>query len=75
MSTADDTDGTDDEPLKELLASDGLATRQEYQMRFALAQALGENLPGDDDYYEVFNWNKDPSVEDFYALALRNPYA
>jgi hypothetical protein len=72
MSTTDDADN---EPPEELLASDGLATRQEYQMRFALAQALGENLPGDDDYYEVFNWNKDPSVEDFYALALRNPYA
>jgi hypothetical protein len=56
---------------------DGLATRQEFQMRFALAQALGENLPGGavDDYYEVFSWDKNPSVEDFYALALRNPFA
>jgi hypothetical protein len=54
---------------------DGLATRQEFQMRFALAQALGENLPGDEDYYDVFNWDKNPGVEEFYALALRNPYA
>lgn len=60
----------------ELVAEDGLATRQEFQMRFALAQALGENLPVDDeDYYDVFTWDKNPTVEDFYALALRNPYA
>ena len=65
----------EDVDLEELVAEDGLSTRQEYQMRFALAQALGENLPGDEDYYDVFNWDKDPTVEDFFALALRNPYA
>lgn len=59
----------------QLVASDGLATRQEFQMRFALAQALGDNLPSDEDYYEVFSWDKNPTVEDYFALALRNPIA
>ncbi|MFB9324285.1 hypothetical protein ACFF2X_43590, partial [Cryptosporangium minutisporangium] len=49
--------------------------RADMQMRFALAKALGENIGGEQDYYEVFNWDKDPGVEDYYALALRNPYA
>ncbi|AXR78996.1 anti-CBASS protein Acb1 family protein [Natrarchaeobaculum sulfurireducens] len=66
----------DTETEAELVTRDGgLSTRQEFQMRFALAQALGENLPGDEDYYEVFNWDKNPTVEDYFALALRNPYA
>lgn len=57
-------------------SANGMATRQEFQMRFALAQALGENLPvDDDDYYDVFNWDKHPTVEDYFALALRNPFA
>jgi hypothetical protein len=56
-------------------ADDDFNARQEFQMRYALAQALGENLPGDEDYYEVFSWDKHPTVNDFYALALRNPYA
>ncbi|WP_226040855.1 phage portal protein [Natrinema sp. DC36] len=78
--TSTDTDETDgsagDGSDAELVAQDdGFSARQEYQMRLALAQSLGENLPGDEDYYEVFNWDKDPSVEDFFALALRNPYA
>ncbi|MDL0133511.1 anti-CBASS protein Acb1 family protein [Halobacterium salinarum] len=68
---------TDVDVEGELTAGDdGLATRQEFQMRFALAQALGDNLAVDDeDYYDVFSWDKNPTVEDFYALALRNPYA
>ena len=73
---SDDTDADVDGDGGELVAGDdGVATRREFQMRFALAQALGENLPGDEDYYEVFSWDKNPTVEDFFALALRNPYA
>ncbi|KDE60627.1 hypothetical protein EL22_00095 [Halostagnicola sp. A56] len=72
--TNDDLEATDGRA--ELVAEDdGLSARQEFQMRFALAQALGENIPGDEDYYEVFSWDKNPSTEDFFALALRNPYA
>ena len=67
--------GDADGDQEELTADAGLSTRQEFQMRFALAQALGENIPSDEDYYDVFSWDKNPSVEDFYALALRNPYA
>lgn len=67
--------GETDVDLEELVAEDGLSTRQKYQMRFALAQTLGDNLPGDEDYYEVFSWDKDPGVDEFFALALRNPYA
>lgn len=63
---------SDDETF-ELTASD--MDRQTQQMRYALAQALGENIGGEQDYYEVFNWDKNPGVEQFYALALRNPYA
>ena len=73
--STDDTVAEDSEQLEELVAEDGLSTRQEYQMRLALMEQLGENLPGDEDYYDVFNWDKDPSVDEFYALALRNPYA
>lgn len=63
------------EEVMELIASDGLATRQEDQMRVALAKALGENLDGDGNYYDVFNWDRNPTVDDFMSLALRNPYA
>ncbi|ELZ12491.1 hypothetical protein C478_10456 [Natrinema thermotolerans DSM 11552] len=80
MTDTSTTDETDDSAgggrEAELVAQDdGLSARQEFQMRFALAQALGENIPGDEDYYEVFSWDKNPTVEDFFALALRNPYA
>ncbi|WEL29863.1 anti-CBASS protein Acb1 family protein [Haloferax volcanii] len=48
-------------------------------MRQTLAAVLGQNIPGGDDgafsYYEVFDWDKNPGVDQFYALALRNPYA
>jgi len=74
-ATGDAGELDDMESLEELVAEDGLSTRQEYQMRFALAETLGENLAGDDDYYDVFDWDKDPGVDEFYALALRNPYA
>lgn len=51
--------------------------RDDMQMRMALANVLGENLGtnSNEDYYEVFNWDKNPGVEQYYALALRNPYA
>lgn len=68
MSTTDDSSDS-----YELTASE--IDRKTRQLRYALAEALGENIGGDQDYYEVFNWDKNPDVEDFYALALRNPYA
>lgn len=72
---APDDEQSDDSA--ELTASaDGLAVRQEFQMRYALAQALGDALPGtDEDYYDVFGWKRHPTVEDYFAIALRNPYA
>lgn len=66
-------ESTDDSTELELTASE--VDRQSKQLRFALAKALGENIGGDQDYYEVFNWDKNPGVDEFYALALRNPYA
>ena len=65
-----------DEETKELVA----AQQVDMQMRMMLASALGENVAGGDtgvlpDYYEIFDWDPNPSTRDFYALALRNPYA
>lgn len=67
-----DTDG----PVMELTAAD----RVDMQMRNLLAASLGENISGgsDDDlpdYYDIFDWDPNPSTVDYYALALRNPYA
>ncbi|QHS18386.1 DUF1073 domain-containing protein [haloarchaeon 3A1-DGR] len=76
MTGASTDDVSDADSVEELIAADdGFSSRQEFQMRFALAQALGDNLPGDEDYYEVFNWDEQPTIEDFFSLALRNPYA
>ena len=68
-------DQLDDEML-ELVA----AQQVDLQMRQMLAQQLGQNVAGGDsgglpDYYDIFDWDPNPSTKDFYALALRNPYA
>ncbi|WP_459191835.1 anti-CBASS protein Acb1 family protein [Halosimplex sp. J119] len=54
------------------------AEQVDLTMRQTLAAVLGENIQGggeDFDYYEVFEWDKNPGVKQFYSLALRNPYA
>jgi hypothetical protein len=56
------------------------AEQVDLTMRQTLAAILGENIAGstddnDFDYYEVFEWDDNPGVDQFYALALRNPYA
>lgn len=54
------------------------AEQVDLTMRQTLAAVLGENAHGggdEFDYYDVFEWDKNPGVEQFYALALRNPYA
>lgn len=56
------------------------AEQVDLTMRQTLAAILGENIHGstadnDFDYYEIFEWDENPGVEQFYALALRNPYA
>jgi len=68
--------GDDAGPVMELTAAQMFDT----QMREMLAATLGENIPGSSDhnkpdYYDVFEWDPNPSTRDFYALALRNPYA
>jgi len=75
MTEENTTDADSDEEVELVASEDFTGDRRDYQMRFALAHALGENLPSDEDYYEVFQWDKYPGVDDFYALALRNPYA
>ena len=66
------TEQSDD--THELTASDRMQ-RQDMQLRYALAKTLGENIGGDSNYYETFNWDANPDVESYYSLALRNPYA
>jgi len=46
-------------------------------MRQALQNQLGENIDaeGVNDYYDVFDWDPNPTSTDYYAMALRNPYA
>ena len=54
------------------------AEQVDLTMRQTLAAVLGENVHGGDDefsYYDVFEWDRNPGVDQFYALALRNPYA
>ncbi|KDE59812.1 hypothetical protein EL22_16935 [Halostagnicola sp. A56] len=65
-----------DEDTLELIAMQQV----DMQMRQAMATNLGQNIAGADDddlpdYYEIFDWDPNPSTADFYALALRNPYA
>ncbi|GAB7010472.1 anti-CBASS protein Acb1 family protein [Halorubrum trueperi] len=54
------------------------AERVDKTMRQTLAAILGENIHGGDEdfsYYDVFEWDTNPGVDQFYTLALRNPYA
>jgi hypothetical protein len=65
-----------DGPVMELTA----AQQVDMQMRQMLAAQLGENAAGSGDhgmpdYYDIFEWDPNPDVADYYALALRNPYA
>jgi hypothetical protein len=73
-ATGEASEGAGDGDVLELTA----AEQVDLTMRQSLAALLGENIHGDDDdfdYYDVFEWDKNPGVEQFYALALRNPYA
>ncbi|WP_254535224.1 anti-CBASS protein Acb1 family protein [Halomarina litorea] len=45
------------------------------QMRNLLAANLGQQYGGDRDLYKTFGWQKQPDIEDFYAMYLRHPYA
>lgn len=53
------------------------AEQVDMAMRQILADQLGENIDaeGIPDYYEVFDWDPTPTSTDYYAMALRNPYA
>jgi hypothetical protein len=53
------------------------AEQVDMAMRQILADQLGENVDaeGVPDYYDVFDWDPNPTVTDYYAMALRNPYA
>ena len=57
----------------ELLA----AAQVDMAMRQLLQDQLGANIDakGINDYYDVFDWDPNPSSADYYAMALRNPYA
>lgn len=44
-------------------------------LRAMLEKTLGDQIGGDTDAYEVFNWDPDPSIEKYYATYIRNPYA
>lgn len=62
-----------DEDILELTA----AEQVDMAMRQALQNSLGENIDaeGINDYYDVFDWDPNPTATDYYAMALRNPYA
>ena len=44
-------------------------------LRYMLAQHLGHQVGEDSDYYDTFNWDANPGVDDYYQLYLRNPFA
>lgn len=44
-------------------------------LRGAIAKWLGQSGYQDRDHYDTFDWPKDPSAEQFYALYTRNPFA
>jgi len=66
-------DATADTTRMELTA----AEQVDMAMRQILADQLGEKVDaeGIPDYYEVFDWDPNPTATDYYAMALRNPYA
>lgn len=70
--TGGDLPEVDDEVM-ELVA----AEQVDMAMRQVLADQLGENVDaeGVNDYYDVFDWDPNPTATDYYAMALRNPYA
>lgn len=71
---SDDSSTEDDDGTYEITAAE-LTERGESSLRHMLAQHLGNQIGGDSNLYETFNWTKDPSVEQYYAAYLRNPYA
>jgi len=64
------SDNTTDDEAYELTAEDLAGI----QLRTMLADSLGKQYGGDRDLYDAFGWIKDPDIEDFYAMYLRNPY-
>lgn len=50
-------------------------TESDRTMRMMLAAHLGGQIGGDKDLYDVVGWDKNPTVQDYYASYLRNPYA
>jgi hypothetical protein len=71
-ATGEERPDVDDETM-ELVA----AEQVNKAMRQLLADQLGSNIDaeGIPDYYDVFDWDPNPTATDFYAMALRNPYA
>lgn len=63
-----------DDVQSEALARYGGDSAGMMAMRRTLLHHLGQSAGGRRDYYETFGWDKNPSVEDFYASYLRNPY-
>jgi len=57
----------------ELLA----AAQVDMAMRQVLQDQLGASTDaeGINDYYDVFDWDPNPTATHYYAMALRNPYA
>ncbi|WP_218778793.1 anti-CBASS protein Acb1 family protein [Halobacterium hubeiense] len=53
------------------------AEQVDMAMRQVLEDQLGENIDaeGIPDYYDVFDWDPNPTSSDYYAMAMRNPYA
>lgn len=49
--------------------------RANMQLRQALVSAIDSTLGGGQDKYETFNWDTNPTVEQFYGMYLRNAYA
>lgn len=55
--------------------TDGISTDRadDLAIRMALADSLGEQR-GDEDTYDVFNYDRDPGIDDYYASFLRSRY-
>lgn len=50
------------------------ARPEDMAYRWGLAQALGETRGDSLNTYEVFNWDEEPSIDDYYASFLRSRY-
>ncbi|WP_126665247.1 anti-CBASS protein Acb1 family protein [Haloterrigena salifodinae] len=65
---------TDDSETYEITAAEQ-RQRADMQMRHALTAAIDSEIGGGQDKYDVFGWDEDPEVEDYYGMYLRNAYA